>query len=180
MARYWPRPMTSSNSLVARSSEAKISQHNSRRYYLRPGLACPKDKPSFFLRKRKKPGSVVEFAVIMVNRRPEAAAEMKGPLVGASARQVMPSAVSCGIPDPFRLEAIHMEHPDRDATSSHPRGTFLSYSTSTASSSKSRPMEDMRSSGTPPLCGRYSFMLSPLPWTKGVHDGYQSEVKVGK
>ena len=26
-------PMTSSNSMVARSSQAKISQHNSRRYY---------------------------------------------------------------------------------------------------------------------------------------------------
>jgi hypothetical protein len=31
--RYCPGPMTSSNSLVARSSQAKISQHNSRRYY---------------------------------------------------------------------------------------------------------------------------------------------------
>lgn len=32
-ARYWPGPMTSSNSLVVRSWYAKISQHPSRRYY---------------------------------------------------------------------------------------------------------------------------------------------------
>jgi hypothetical protein len=31
--KYWTGPITSSNSYVARSSQAKISQHNSRRYY---------------------------------------------------------------------------------------------------------------------------------------------------